>query len=435
MSSTLTTRTRAPVVNDSIPNESLDDGNPLLANVLPVPKLSEAMRLTETHEPVDTTGWSAEEIIAHQASHTFVTNTTFGRALMAVICQTRSSYRARDLRTEEYRDHAISANLLLHHTAARHRREVPSRFGIAPHAQRRGILLAAPVRAGRRSFASIVESVIGRGVNVVRVPVDTGFTEYLQLRSLRIHWPIDGKLPALGQAYLGAIDTALNTDYTARTRSPVFRERDILSWMCALGVVTNLGLLIVERINYHDAHTKAAESSWNALGELTRTTGIPVLCLATAGATATGLATLPGAASDLMAGGLFEVALCRSPRDRYWIDICQTIFDNTLGRVGIHTMPSWLPNAAYDLTLGYPGALASALTSIALHLSALKLTTITEDIFMQYGRKALELDMPHLDAVRLIRQGGSYRASSLLRHADWLSFAELATTHPMPELR
>ncbi|KWE58874.1 hypothetical protein WL76_08220 [Burkholderia ubonensis] len=98
-------------------------------------------------------------------------------------------------------------------------------------------------------------------------------------------------------------------------------------------------------------------------------------------------------------------------------------------------MPSWLPDVAYDLTLGYPGLLAKALASIALHLSALKLKTITADIFMQYGRKALELDMPHLDAVQLIRKGGSYQASSILRHADWLSFAELATTHPMPELR
>lgn len=435
MSRTTMTHTRAPVVNASVREETLDDGNPLLIGVPCVPRLPEAMRLTELSESVDTTDWSIEEIIAHQASHAFVTNATFARALMAVICQVRSSYRSRDLRTPECRGHAISANLLLHHTAARQRREVPSRFGVAPRAQPRGIMLAASVRMGRRSFAGIVQSQIGRGTRPFKVPVATGFTEYLQLRSLRIHWPIGGKLPALGQAYFGAIDAELDTDYAVRTHSPVFRESDVVPWMCALGVASNLGLLIVERINYCDAHTKAAESSWNALGEFTRVTGIPVLCLATPGAAAIGLSGLPGVVSDLTGAGLIEIAHCRSSHDLHWIDICQAIYGNSLGVVCAHPMPSWLPDAAYDLTLGYPGALARALTSIALQFSALKLTSLTAEIFMRYGRKALELDAPHLDAVRMFRQGGSYRPSSILRHADWLSFGELETAHQMPELR
>ncbi|MBK5052263.1 hypothetical protein KNO81_29555 [Paraburkholderia sediminicola] len=97
-------------------------------------------------------------------------------------------------------------------------------------------------------------------------------------------------------------------------------------------------------------------------------------------------------------------------------------------------MPAWLIDAAYDLTLGYPGLLAKALTAIALDLVALNTNLFTPEVFIRQGTRALMLDQPHLDAIRIIRQGGSYRPSSLIRHGDWLSLSQLASTHLMPEL-
>ncbi|OXI43978.1 hypothetical protein CFB84_19950 [Burkholderia aenigmatica] len=99
-------------------------------------------------------------------------------------------------------------------------------------------------------------------------------------------------------------------------------------------------------------------------------------------------------------------------------------------------MPAWFPDAAHELTLGYPGLLAKALTSLALYLLELKVSipTFTSELFKRYGASALELDLPHINAIRLIRARGRFKPSTLMRHGDWLSFTELAPTHLHPEL-
>jgi hypothetical protein len=412
-----------------------DNDNPLLESVPAVPTLPEAMRLTEIQETQDVTGWSIQELIAHEAANSFVTEATRAGVFIDAVTQVRSSYRDRDLRDPRYRDHAISANHFLHRNRDKRGHVILSRFSIAPRARPRGIVVVSPVQTGRRRLADMVASALGTEPRVTRIAATTGFTEYLQLPVLRMTWPIDGKLSGFAQGFIGAFDAAFQTEYANNTRTPLFRERDIVPAICALGVASNLGLLMVERINMQDTCNSAADSTWNAIAQFTRTTGIPVLCLATPGAVAASLARLPGVVGDLTPTGLIEITASRSPREKHWIAVCLAIFDRTMRIAGIASMPAWLPDAAYDLTSGYPGPLARALTAIAIRVANLQTPIFTPEIFTKYGGQALALDQPHLDAVRTFRGKGIYKPSSLIRHGDWLSLSQLKSTHLLPEPR
>lgn len=412
-----------------------DNDNPLLESVPAVPTLLEAMRLTEVQETQDVTGWSAQELIAHQAANSFISDATRASVLVNVISQVRSSYRDRDLRDPRYRDYAISVNHLLHCNRVRREGSIPSRFSVAPRAKPRGIMVASPVGTGRRRLVDMVVSALGSEPRVTRISCATGFTEYFQLPALRMPWPIDGKQPGLGQAFIGAFDAAFHTEYATSTRTPLFRERDVFPSICALAAASSLGLLVVERINVQDTGSYAADSTWNALAQFTRITGIPVLCLPTPGAAAVSLARLPGVAGELTAAGHAEIIPSRSAHEQHWIAVCRAIFDRTIRVAGIDSMPAWFPEAAYDLTLGYPGPLAKALTAIALRMVTLEVHAFTPEILSKYGKQALALQQPHLDAIRIIRGGGTYRPSTLVRHGDWLSLSQLASTHIAPEFR
>jgi hypothetical protein len=155
----------------------------------------------------------------------------------------------------------------------------------------------------------------------------------------------------------------------------------------------------------------------------------------TPGAAAVSLARLPGVTGELTAAGYAEIIPSLSPHEQHWITVCLAIFDRTIRVAGIASMPAWLPEAAYDLTLGYPGLLAKALTDIALRMVTLEVHAFTPEILSKYGKQALALQQPHLDAIRIIRGGGTYRPSTLVRHGDWLSLSQLASTHIAPELR
>jgi hypothetical protein len=217
-------------------------------------------------------------------------------------------------------------------------------------------------------------------------------------------------------------------------RSQFFMDRDYIPALCSLGNACHLGLLIVERINYENVRTPAAELTWSVIAQFTRSTGIPVLCLPTPGAALT-LSKLTGSRSDLTAAGVTEIMRPPSAQANHWKYICAVQFDATLGVIGFDSMPEWLPDSAYTLTLGYPGLLAKALTYIAQNFLSMNTSAFDQKTFEKYGRRALVLEQPHLDAVRTIRLKGVFKPSTLLRHADWLSFDELAPTHLKPELR
>lgn len=411
----------------------LAPGNPLLENVPLVPKLPAAMRALDQGNVDNFPPTSREEAVIRKAASAYVPSVETARALMTVVAQVRSSCLDRDLRMPDYRNYAIAANSFLHERRSRYPTP-PSRFGIGPRARPHGIVVAAPVRTGRRCFADTVESIIGRGFQMVRVAAGDGFSEYIQLRCLRIQWPIEGKVSGLAQAFLGAFDAALNTEYANRIRSPLFRESNIVAALAALGVASNLGLLIVENIGTKSATTKAAHATWDALAQFTRATSIPVLCLATPGAVVCGLSRLPSVTGALAPNGLFEITRSKRADEKRWEQICKTQFNATLSVAGIPTMPPWLPAAAHELTLGYPGLLATALSNLALHLLSLNEKTVNAETFTTYGKKALALHEGNINAVQLIEKGGRYSEHSLVQHGDWLAVRQLSSTHPVPSL-
>ncbi|CAG9269511.1 hypothetical protein [Paraburkholderia caribensis] len=412
-----------------------DEGNPALADVPPVPTLRKAMQLTELVESYDDAPISSGEEITRRASNVVVTNTARARTLMTVLEQVRSSYRDRDLRDQTYINFTQTANYVLHRRRDRRGYELPLVFGIAPKARPRGILVTAPVRTGRRCLANTIESLFRREAIAFEIPGSHyGDARYWKVPVIRIQWPIEGKIHGLARNFVGAFDTVMKTDYARRTQSPFFRERDIIPALSALSIASNLGLLIVERINTLYASTRAAETTWDGLAQYTRMTGIPVLCLATTGAAVSGLSKLPGALGDLAPTGPIEILPSASCREKYWIDICKALYDATVGSILRDYMPDWLPRAAYDLTLGYPGILAKALSAIALELHAMQVKSFTAEIFEIYGKKALLLDQSHLDAVKMIRMGGKFTRATLFRHGDWLSFSQLTSLPLEPEL-
>ncbi len=168
-------------------------GNPLLENVPLVPKLPAAMRALDQGNVDNFPPTSREEAVIRTAASAYVPSVETARALMAVVAQVRSSCLDRDLRVPDYRNYAIAANIFLHEQRSRYPTP-PSRFGIGPRARPHGVVIAAPVRTGRRCFADSVESIIGRGFHMVRVEAGDGFSKYMQLRCLRIQWPIEGKV-------------------------------------------------------------------------------------------------------------------------------------------------------------------------------------------------------------------------------------------------
>ncbi|MET3821337.1 hypothetical protein ACVK00_000248 [Burkholderia sp. PvR073] len=417
-----------------LPQSAWTSDNPLLENVPAIPTLSQAMTLIESQLPTHAKPSSREEAVVCRMAETFVSNAILARVLIIILTLVRRSYGIRDLRLPEYRDFAFSTRAFLHPNPLS-REQIPSGCGVVPRARPHGLVLAVPACTGRHSIASIVESVVGTGSREVIVPADAGFNTYRQLRALRINWPVGGKLQGLGRAFIGAIDSTFDTHYNKLAKTPLFVERDVLPSMCALGVASNLGLLIVDRINVEDTSSRYAEATWNALAQFTRTTGIPVLSLPTTGAAALSLSRLHGASDDLASSGVTEMTICRDAADPYWVAVCRAQFDASLRVAGVRSMPSWFPQAAHDLALGHPGLLSIALVGVSLHFLAFNVTKLTAEMFLKYGQQETALHRPHVDAVRMIRQGGRFTTSSLTRHSDWLSFDELASTHPTPELR
>ncbi|SKC83724.1 hypothetical protein SAMN05445504_3719 [Burkholderia sp. CF099] len=425
-----------PLVPGNATNRKIvnrDEGNALLNDVPPIPTLSEALQIAQSVGTYDAPISSGADI-TRQVCGVRVANAARARVVKTALEYVNSSFIDRDLRDQDYVNYTYTANYAVHRKRDRRGYELPMVFGIAPKAQPRGILVAAPVRTGRRSLAALIESLFRREPIPlsIRSPL-AGEGQYWKIPVLRIQWPLDGKIHSLARNFVGAFDTAMRTVYAQRTHSPFFRDRDILPALAALSIASNLGLLIVERINTRNACTRAAEITWDGLAQLTRMTGIPILCLATPGAAVAGLSGLSGALGDLAPTGPIEILPSLGHTDRYWIDVCRALYDATVGAIREDPMPEWFPKAAYELALGYPGVVAKALSYIAIELHALKQKAFTPEIFAEYGKKALLLDQGHLNAVAMIRQGGKYTDATLLRHGDWLSLGQLTSLAPQPQ--
>lgn len=404
------------------------DESPCLNNIPDVPTESNAM-LEMTQFGRDTPrDLSLYTNSLADLPYLFVPTFDHARILIEVVNQVRESYYSRNLNCPTYRHYTMNASEFLHRNFDRSGHRLNLRTGRAPLATSRGIFVCAQAQMGRQRLAAAIEQFLGLGVQQVRVQVSSNFVDFLQLKSLRICWPTDGKKRSLVKAFVSAFDASMNTTYSGVCRGPLMGgEEDVLA-ICALATAANLGLLIVERINSASANFKVAMETWDALGVFTRTTGIPVLCLATPGA-ALGLAQQSGFLSDLVTNGVHRIkipSIC-SPA---WQSSCQLFFRSSLKTVGIDVMPDWFVDTLWVLSRGRYGVAAKACSYVARNIHMLKKLKLTAEVFLEIANKGLALDIPYLKADDLASKGGSFRISSVKKYGDWLSFENVITTMP-----
>lgn len=341
-----------------------------------------------------------------------------------VLEQVHNSYLKRDVRNPCFRDFTISANRTLHFRRDRRGHDILVTFGSAPGATSRSILVAAPMRTGRRVLADLIESMLGRKPAVHRIPVEGGRTEVVQLPLLRVVWPARGSFHGFANGLLAAFDAALDTDYARLAATPLFSDLHLLVVIRCLAIVTNLGLLVVERINTAEAITKTAAITWTAIADFAGTTGIPVLCMATPGAAIAALQ------SGLSRNAPFEICPSESFNDDFWLQVCGAIYAFTVGAVFRGPMPNWLPKAAHRLTHGYPGLISKVLTSIAVgNAAVVNSRAITRNMLTSSGKRALVLDQPSLDQIAAFRRRRGERLPDVRIFGDWLPLHEFQSSH------
>nr|WP_315485362.1 hypothetical protein [uncultured Undibacterium sp.] len=360
--------------------------------------------------------------------YAFVPTLEHARILIEVVNQVRESYFSRNLNCPGYRHYTMNASEFLHRNFDRSGHRLNLRTGRAPLAISRGIFVCAQAQMGRQRLAAAIEQFLGLGVQKVRVHVSSNFVDFLQLRSLRICWPSDGRKRSLVKAFVSAFDASMNTSYSGVCRGPLMGgEEDVLA-ICALATAANLGLLIVERINSTPANFKVAMETWDALGVFTRTTGIPVLCLATPGA-ALALAQQSGSLSDLVPNGVHRIKIPSKGSDA-WKSSCELFFRSSLKTVGIEVMPDWFVDTLWVLSRGRYGVAAKACSYVARNVQMFRKPKMTAEEFLNIANKGLALDIPFLKADELASKGGTFRMSSVKKHGDWLSFENVITTMP-----
>ncbi len=391
--------------------------NPFLRNVAEAEAVADTMFSQKPAQcgSVNSPAWSASEPC--------VADLLRQEILKEVLKQVRLSYLDRDVLNPRFRDFTISANRALHFRRDRRGHDVPVAFGSAPAATSRVILVAAPVRTGRRVLADLIQSVLGRAATARRISVGEGQTEVVQLPLVRVVWPTGGSVHEFANHVLAAFDAALDTSYARLAATPLFSDRHLLVVVRCLAVVTNLGLLVVERINTTEAMTRTAALTWSAIAEFTGTTGIPVLCMAT-----------PGAAIAALRSGLscspFEICPSESFTDDFWLQVCRSIYAFTVGTVYRGPMPNWLPKATHRLTHGYLGLTSKVLTTIAVENAAVvDARAITRNMLTSSGKRTLVLDQPSLDQIAAFRRRPGERLADVRIFGDWLPLHELKSSH------
>lgn len=392
--------------------------NPSLLNVPEVPTttlaISTMMRLQPIYEEKNDS-----EAGFNRLGNLFVPTLSHASILQDVVSQVRGSYLGRDLRDPAYRKYIIASHTLVHGAYDRHGHALPVKSIIAPHAQARGVFVCAASQMGRTQLANQIETYLGRGSQIIRIDGshDKTFTDYVQLKVLRVQWPADGSLKHFTKNFLAAFDAEIGTDYSARERGPFSREHARVPAICSLAAAVNLGILMVERINTKAAACPAAANTWDALGAFTRVTGIPVLCLATPGA-AVGLVEQSGAIGDLVSSQhIVRLQTSNSPN---WMAITDTFFKAAIADARLPTMPGWFREALWRVASGHPGLAAKVCNAIARQKLSLPAWILTQSNFDEIAMDCLTLFRPHLEAAKAASSGGEFSAINIRRHGDWL---------------
>lgn len=341
--------------------------NPCSSQLPPIPTKQAAMRELTRGRIVRQHRGAGELPVT--GADLLLANDKLAELLIDVTANVHEGYAARDLNRADIRARVITASEFVNHSSNQHGHALTLPAINLPDAKPRGILTIAQARMGRRVIVDAIQGYLGREARSVTVQVGPGqVVAYWMVPTLRVQWPAGGSLRKFVRTLLRSFDAVTGTRLSEQRRGSFHRdEPDVQAALCALGVAANLGLLIVERINTRDATGSSASTLWDTLGQFTRTTGIPILCMATPGA-ATALAEYSSAAGELAVHG--PHVLTPPERDsRSWRAASTAIFDAYLRTEDFPLPPEWLLSALWDVSLGIYGLATKVCRHVDMRLS------------------------------------------------------------------
>ncbi|WP_261541550.1 hypothetical protein [Burkholderia multivorans] len=354
-----------------------------------------------------------------------------GRLCLDIVRAVIDGYRHRNLSSPEFRRIATASAILVNHPDDRHGHSLPTPVLAVPGARPRGFFAVIPAGTGRRVTAHAIAAYLKTEPIVIEVALQDGqMSRYLQLPAMRIAWPARGSLRSFAKAFIANVDAAVGTRYLARNRGALHRgEQEVIAALCAFAVALNLGVLIVERINTRVARGRDAETLWDALGQFTSATGIPVLCLGTPGAAAA-LSEQSSAIGELVTHSVYSLP-ADIPTSEVWCLFAKILFAKYLKDVVGSNEPDWFTEHLWQESYGHYRLAKKACIHVSSKLRATESNRLSPEDFVRYAREALTLEQPHLRAIRLWRSGGGrFTATSIRRHGDWLPLNALMTTVP-----
>lgn len=287
-----------------------------------------------------------------------------------------------------------------------------------PDARPRGLLFVASARMGRRVTADRVHHYLGRGPVAMDFETPTGRFQLWRLPVLRVYWA--ARVDDFIGNFLVAFGAAMRQgDLLSEVRIDKGRlAAEALAVMKGFCVGASLGLLIVERINAVEADAVTAAAVWALLGQFTRSTGIPVISMATPGAAAA-LMRHADASGELTAAGTIIMNPPGADAEE-WENLCTFGYQEILGGNG--RAPSWLVK---DLAVATGTRMALAhkcCRELARHCGVGDENWDTRPAnFHEVVKLALYVEQPGLKAAARLTNGlQGFTVGSVKRYADWL---------------
>ncbi|WGS45234.1 hypothetical protein LFL97_21030 [Burkholderia sp. JSH-S8] len=418
-------RSDAAAEHAVIASYDAEEANPCLSNIRQLQSLEDAMTVM-TRLP--SLGGCPPE---SEGGDLLIPTPEHGRLCFDVVRAVFDGYLHRNLSSPEFRSIATASVVLVNHPDDRHGHSFPMPVLAVPGARPRGFFAVMPAGTGRRVTAHAIAAYLKTQPIAIEVALQDGQRgRYLQLPAMRIAWPARGSLRSFAKAFIANVDAAVGTTYLARNRGALHRgEQEVIAALCAFAVALNLGVLIVERINTRVARGRDAETLWDALGQFTSATGIPVLCFGTPGAAAA-LSEQSSAIGELVTHSVYRFP-ADIPTSEVWRLFAKVLFAKHLkGAIGANE-PDWFTESLWRESLGHYRLAKKVCVHISSKLRAAESGQLSMEDFVRYAKEALTLEQPHLRAIGLWhRGGGRFTPTSIRRHGDWLPLDALMTTVP-----
>jgi hypothetical protein len=357
---------------------------------------------------------------------------TFEHARLAVelFASALESAAERNLNSDEFRRKTVSAAMYINHVTDRHGHALEGAPITIDSAGPRGHFVVIPAGMSQQALRKAVQRVFGKDRELIEIAVPQGgVIRYTRLPSLTVPFPENGAPRSFGKLFLRYFDDAMNLTHSARLRGPFRRgEEEIGPALQAYAIAANLGVLIVEQIDTRNASTKLAKSMWAILARFTADTGIPVVCLATPGAAAA--LSEQSTAAALLAGKTWYNIASAQQDSAQWSLTCEYLYSAHLtGCMGFGA-PEWFADAMWRVTCG----LSELAVKVCVHIVSISreedFKRPGEDEFLELARDGLAFEWPHLQAIRKLREGGSFTVASIRRHGDWLPVEPMMQSVP-----